>query len=170
MILEFLLLAGGIKLGWVAAAAAAFVVFGIVQGMNNTDTLLIAPIAKTSATTTTANFDCAGADWASIRLFFKAELNTNAVGPTLSLSESDDTVVTNFATIVADRTDEDLASAREVRYEVDLRKRKRYLRLSVTARTATNDDITFCAVGTLSRKERSPSSTTGLADAVIVVN
>lgn len=151
-------------------AAAAGALYGIVQAMNNTDTLLIAPVAKTSATTTTAAWDTLGASWATIRIAFAAELNTNAVGPTLSLLESDDTVVTNHVTISADRTDEDLTAAREVRYEIDLRKRKRYLRLSVTARTATNDNITVTAIGTLSRKFRSPSSTTGLGDAVIVIN
>lgn len=136
----------------------------MINALNQTDVLLIGTVAKTSATTTTANLDCKGADWATIRINFKAELNTNAVGPTISLLESDDTVVTNFATIVANRTNEDLTAAREVRYDVDLRYRKRYLRLSVTAPTATNDDITFGAIATLSRKEQTPSAHADLVE------
>lgn len=134
---------------------------------------LIASKAQTNSATTTANLDTKGADFATIRINFKAELNTNAVGPTISLLESDDTVVTNFATIVANRTNEDLTAARNLVYHVDCRARKRYLRLSVTTATATNDDITFSAGATLSGLEESPSGTAGMVsstnDAVVVV-
>ena len=136
----------------------------MVNALNETDVLMIAPVAKTNSTTTTANLDTKGADWATIRISFAAELNTNAVGPTISLLESDDTVATNFATIVANRTNEDLTAAREVRYDVDCRARKRYLRLSVTVPTATNDNITFGAVATLSRLEQTPSNTAALVE------
>jgi len=134
------------------------------NALNESDVLLIGTVAKTSSTTTTANLDTRGADWATIRINFATELNTNAVGPTISLLESDDTVATNFATIVANRTNEDLTAPREVRYDVELRGRKRYLRLSVTAPTATNDNITFGAVATLSRLEQTPSATSSLVD------
>jgi len=134
------------------------------NALNESDVLLIGTVAKTSSTTTTANLDTRGADWATIRINFATELNTNAVGPTISLLESDDTVATNFATIVANRTNEDLTAPREVRYDVERRGRKRYLRLSVTAPTATNDNITFGAVATLSRLEQTPSATSSLVD------
>ncbi len=138
--------------------------------MNATDTLLFATAVATSATQT-ANLDCKGADWATIRLLFLAEANTNAIGPTLSLKESNDTLVTNFATIVADIAGSDgyLASAKEVRYEVDLRHRKRYLRLSIAPGTATNDGITVAAVATLSRLGKTPEAHTSLADVAVVV-
>lgn len=118
----------------------------------------------TNSATTTANVDVKGADYAVIRLFFDAELNTNAVGPTISLLESDDTVATNFATIVANRTNEDLTSERAVRYNVDCKTRKRYLRLSVTTGTSTNDDITVSAFAELHRLESMPSGTTGMVN------
>ena len=131
--------------------------------------LLINPVAMTNSATQTANLDTRGADFATIVLSFKAEVNTNAVGPTLSLLESDDTVVTNFATVVANRTNEDLASAKLVRYDVDTRGRKRYLRLSVTTATATNDDVTVTAMGILDRREDEANSTSDLVASGSVV-
>lgn len=122
--------------------------------------LLLASASQTNSATRTANLDCRGAAYATIRMNFASELNTNAVGPTLSLLESDDTVVTNFATFSSDfeRTNEDLTAARQLVYRTDLRGRKRYLRLSVTTPTATNDNVTMGAVATLSRNAISPAS------------
>lgn len=134
-----------------------------------TDSLLVAPQAMTNTATVTANLDCAGAAYATIRIALASEINTNAVGPTISLLESDDTVVTNFATVTSDRSAEDIVAAKEVTYGVDLRGRKRYLRLSVTTATATNDNVTFAAISTLSRKTEGPAGTTGSGDVVVYV-
>jgi len=135
------------------------------------DTVLLAPQAMTNSATVTANFDTKRADHATIRIAFAAELNTNAVGPTIALTESDDTVVTNFATFDSNfaRAAEDLTSAKEVRYEVDTKGRKRYLRLAVTTATTTNDNVTLSAIGTLSRNEEEPASTTDIGDDVVVI-
>ena len=130
------------------------------------DSLLIAPKAQTNSATTTANLDTQGAGYATIRVAFASELNTNAVGPTLVLSQSDDTVVTNFATIDT-QTGLDLTAAREVHYGIDLRGKKRYLRLAVTTATATNDNVTFAAIATLSDMEDAPNGTTSVADTVV---
>lgn len=140
----------------------------MVPALNATDTLLFAT-AVTNNSSKTANLDTRGADWATIRIAFAAEVNTNAVGPTISLLESDDTQPTNFATITADRTAEDLTTAKEVRYDVDLRGRKRYLRLSIATATATNDHIVASAIATLTRNEKTPEAHSELADAVVVV-
>lgn len=136
---------------------------------NVTDSLLVAPQAMTNSATVTANLDCAGAAYATIRIALASEINTNAVGPTLSLLSSDDTVVTNFATVVADRAAEDITTAKEVTYGVDLRGQKRYLRLSVSTDTTTNDDLTVAAVATLSRQTEEPSGTTDAGDVVVYV-
>ena len=128
------------------------------------DTLLKAT-SMTNSATQTANWTVQQNGWATLRIGFAIELNTNGVGPTISLLESDDTVVTNFATIVADRTAEDLAAAKILRYEIDLRKRKKILRMSVTTATATNDNVTFLAIGTLSRMANQPNSTTDMVSA-----
>ena len=142
----------------------------MIHNLSQTDTLLFATAVATSATQT-ANLDCKGADWATIRIACLAEVNTNAIGPTFRLSESDDTVVTNFATITADRAGSDgfLASAAVVRYDVDLRKRKRYLRLTVLPGTATNDGVTVSAIATLSRLEQTPSAHTNITSNITVV-
>jgi hypothetical protein len=122
------------------------------------DAVLIAPQAMTNSATVTANLDTLGASYATIRIALASEINTNAEGPTLSLLESDDTVVTNFATVVADRTDESMVDAASVSYGVDLRGRKRYLRLSITTAGDTNDDATVSAVSTLGRQHESGGS------------
>ena len=130
------------------------------------DSLLIAPKAQTSSATTTANLDTQGAGYATIRVAFASELNTNAVGPTLVLSQSDDTVVTNFATIDTQAA-VDLTAAREMHYGIDLRGKKRYLRLAVTTATATNDNVTFSAIATLSDLNDAPNGTTSVADTAV---
>jgi hypothetical protein len=132
------------------------------------DTVMIASQAMTNTQTVTANLDTKGSGHATIRMNLGIEKNTNAVGPTISLLESDDTVVTNFATVVADRTTEDLTAAKEIRWEIDTRKRKRYLRLSVTTATATNDDIVVGAIASLSRNDTDPNTTTEQGDDVVV--
>lgn len=132
------------------------------------DTVLLSPHAMTNSATVTANLDCKGAGHATLRLLFAAELNTNAVGPTLSVLDSNDTVVSNFATVTANRTNEDLTAAKEVRYEIDLRKRKRYLRLSVTTGTATNDNVTVACIATLTRNQEDPNTDAEMGDDSVV--
>lgn len=134
-----------------------------------TDSLLLAPQAMTNSATVTANLDCAGAAYATIRIALASEINTNAVGPTISLLESDDTVATNFATFDSDfeRSSEDITAAKEITYGVDLRGRKRYLRLSVSTDTTTNDNVTVASIATLSRKTEGPAGTSDSGDVVV---
>jgi hypothetical protein len=122
------------------------------------DAVLIAPQAMTNSATVTANLDTLGASYATIRIALASEINTNAIGPSLSLLSSDDTVASNFATVVADRSAEDITDAASVSYGVDLRGGKRYLRLSVSTETTTNDDVTLGAVATLGRQHESGGS------------
>ena len=135
--------------------------------------VLIAPKSQTNSATTTANLDTVDAthgkaDYVRLVLSFASEINTNAVGPTISVLQSDDTVVTNFATILANRTDEDLTGARSLTYNIDMRGKKRYLRLSVTTATTTNDTITYAATYDLLH-EQSPTGTADIADASVIV-
>lgn len=128
-----------------------------------TDTLLIAPVAITAAATAGATIDTVGADFATIRVGFASEVNTNAIGPTISLLHNDTTVITDFVTVLADRTGEDLVADRPLIYHVDMRSRKRYLRLKLTAEThTTNDLIVADAWVTLTRKSEQPASTTDM--------
>ena len=130
-----------------------------------TDSLLIAPQAMTNSATVTASIDTQGANYATIRVALASEINTNAVGPTLSLLHSDD--ATTYVTTVADRTAEAIVAAKEVTYGIDLRGKKRYLKLSVTTATTTNDDVTLAAIATLSCLEQRPNGTTDAGDVVV---
>ncbi len=132
----------------------------MIQAQNGKDVLLIAPVAKTNSATASGTCDTLGCDYATIRVALSSEINTNAVGPTLSLAEADTSNSTAFATVVADRVAEDITAAKEVVYQVDTRLRKRYLKLSVTTGTTTNDNVTVSAVATLSRLEALPATTT----------
>lgn len=127
-----------------------------------THSQLIASRALTNNATATANLDTNGADYATITVNISSEANTNAVGPTISLLESDDTTASNFATVTADITG-DAVAAKPIVYGVDLRGRKRYLRLSVSAATATNDNLTISSDAILSRLKQGPAGTTGVA-------
>jgi hypothetical protein len=133
------------------------------------DTLLIAPIAKTNSATASATYDLLGCDYATIRVALASEINTSAVGPTLSVSAADTSNATNFVTLTADRTNEDLVAAKEVVYHIDTKTAKRYLKLSVTTGTTTNDDITVGAIVTASRLAASPASTSDMVASGSVV-
>lgn len=114
-----------------------------------TDSLLLAP--TTAATTArTANLDTQGGDYASIRVALSAEANTNSTNVAIQLSESDDTVATNFATFDANfnRT-VDNESAVVATSHVDLEGRKRYIKLTVTPDTTTNGAVAVSADATL---------------------
>ncbi len=135
---------------------------------------LLAPASQTNSATRTANLDCLGADYATIQINLASAINTNAVGPTLQLSESDDTVVTNFATFNSNfnTSSTSIAAARQVVYHVDTRSRKRYLRLSMTTATATNDNVTAGVTAILNRLGVTPPAASNLLgstnDSVVV--
>ena len=138
--------------------------------LNETSNLML--VYKNSTATQAATLDCIAADYATIIVALGSAANTNAVGPSLALQSSDDTVVTNFATVVANVT-QTITNINLRVYHVDQRAGKRYLRLLVTPATSTNDPITGSAVGILSIKEQAPSNTTAMVgstnDAVTVV-
>jgi len=96
----------------------------MIHDRNNKFSVMIPSQGMTNSATVTANLDTAGADYATIVVNLASEINTNAIGPTLSLLEDDTTVATNFATIVADRSAEDITAAKTVVYGVDLRGRQ----------------------------------------------
>ncbi len=137
----------------------------MIHAQNMTDTLVISPASVTNGATSAVNIDTSGADWATIRVLL-ANITTTGVasadGVTVKLTESNDTNASNATTFVADRTG--IKFGREVRYEVDTRIRKKYLRLSVIPGTSgvTNEPVTVAAVATLSRLESTPTSATAM--------
>lgn len=132
-----------------------------------TDSVLLAPVAA-ATTARTANLDCAGANYATIRLALGAEVNTNSTNVTVSLLESDDTTASNFATFnaaynrVVDNTVGTVAT-----FNVDLEGRKRYLRLAVTPDTTTNGAVISSAVATVFKDVITDSATMLGPDVVI---
>lgn len=132
-----------------------------------TDSVLLAGI--TAATTArTANLDTAGANYATIRVNVGAEANTNSTNVSIQLSESDDTVVTNFATFNAtfNRTVDNTSGAIATNH-VDLDGRKRYLRLTITPDTTTNGAVITAASATLYKNLISAEATMLGPDVVI---
>ena len=126
-----------------------------------THTQLMASRAITNNATITSSVDCNGADYATVIVNCSSEVNTNAVGPTISLLESDITDSTGFATITADVTG-DMVAAKPIVYGIDMRGRKRYLKLSISAPTATNDHFVASADVVFSRLKSGPSGTTAI--------
>ena len=129
--------------------------------------VMLAPI--TAATTArTANLDCAGADYATIEIVLGAELNTNSTNVAVRLLESDNTTASNFATFNSafNRT-LDNTTAMVAAFNVDLKARKRYLRIEVTPDTTTNGAVLSAVVGNLDL-EIVNSANSSNADVVVV--
>lgn len=133
----------------------------MLANRNISHTQLIAARALTNNATATANLDTNGCSYATIVVNISSEINTNAVGPTIQLLEADTTDATAFATVTANVTG-DAVAAKPIVYGVDLRGRKRYLRISVTSATATNDHMVISADAFCSRLSRGPAGTTGV--------
>lgn len=125
----------------------------MIPALNRKTTLLLAPASQTNSATRTANLDTLGADYATIIIPLASAINTNAVGPTIKLLESDDTVASNFATFNTNfsRTAHSIASSNQILWNLDTRTRKRYIQVSITTATATNDNVTASAIGITGR-------------------
>lgn len=132
-----------------------------------TDSLLFTPTAA-ATTEKTALLDCAGANYATIRVALGVELNTNSTNVALSLSESDDST-TGFATFNADanRTVDNTAATVATTH-VDLEGRKRYLKITVTPDTTTNGPVTVAMTATVCKELISDSATMLGPDVAIV--
>lgn len=120
--------------------------------------VMLAPAAA-ATTVRTANIDCAGANYATIALTCGAELNTSSTNVAVTLLESDDTVVTNFATFNTNNavTVDNTAAAVHC-FHVDMDGRKRYLRLSVTPDATTNGPVLTSAVALLDKSPKVAST------------
>ena len=128
--------------------------------------VMLGPVAA-ATTARTANLDTLGAKYATIEVVLGAQLNTNAVAPSIQISESDSTVATTFATFNSSfSTSQANAAATVGAYHVDLKGRKRYLRLTLTPDTTTNGAVISSVVGILDKELRQANS--GNADTVVV--
>lgn len=134
----------------------------MIHAQAQPDALIIVPCSLTAGSNVTANMDCIGAEYATIRVLVTNAQATvaTATGATVSVLSSDTatTNATTYVTVVADRTA--LKFGQEVRYDIDMKGAKRYLRVNITAGTAgvSNDTCLVSAIGTLSRREQAPTS------------
>lgn len=136
--------------------------------------VLVAPQAATAAATVSASVDTVDAthgkaNYVRLLLNFASEVNTNAVGPTISVLSCDTTVVTDHATIVVDRSAEDITAAKSVAYHIDMRGKKRYLRLTVTTATHTTNDVITMGATYDMLFGQAPTSAADMADAAVIV-
>jgi hypothetical protein len=108
--------------------------------------IVLAPV--TAATTQrTANIDVSGAHYATIYITLGAELNTNAAGVGVRLLESDVTEATTFSTFNASYNQTlDNTTGIVAVYNVDLKGRKKNLRLELTPTTTTNGAVLSAAI------------------------
>lgn len=139
----------------------------MIQAQNVSRAILVAPKSCASNTTTTANLDLAGSDYATIEIAFAAELNTNATGPTITLEEGDSTSSVATFNAAFNKTAYDCTAANVLVYHIDTKPRKRYLKLSITTPNSSNDVILASVVSNL-YKQILPIGTTGQGDVVVI--
>lgn len=139
------------------------------HGANSKKILAVNQASTTNGATASGNIDTLGFDYASIDVLTTTSNDTTNNPSVLKISESDDTVVTNFAdiaeftgdgasgfTIPAAITAATSITGPYATLNVDLRGRKRYLKVSVTP--ITTQSITVLAQ--LSKPEQGVDSAT----------
>lgn len=137
--------------------------------------LAINQLSTTNAATASGNIDTLGYDHVEIDVIATSSNDTTNNPSVLKLSESDDTVVTNFADVSGAVGDSDFtipaaytntASDFKVKFSVDCRPRKRYLKVSVSPVTTQ----IISAVANLHKGDEGPDSATDAGvDALVEV-
>ena len=143
-------------------------------GRNDKKVLAINAAITTNAATATGNIDTIDYDYCSIDVTYTTT-NSATNNPTvLKLSESDDTVVTNFADISGFVGDTDFTvpnmetAATNITgpfatFNVDCRARKRYLKVTISPLTTQ----TFTALAQLSRGDLAHTAARSGADVIV---
>ena len=125
--------------------------------------IVINQASTTNGATASGNIDTLGYDEAAIDVILSTTAAATNNPSVLKLSESDDTVVTNFADISGFVGDTDFTipnavtdtnSHWGVKFNVDCTGRKRYLKVSVTPITT----MSITAVANLGRPDTSPET------------
>lgn len=134
---------------------------------NGVDSVLLAPVAA-ATTARTAALDCQDANFAVVRVVLGAEANTNSTNVAIQLSEADVDAATNYATFDANfnRTVDNTSGVVATNH-IDLRGRKRYIKLTVTPDTTTNGAVISSAVATLYKNVQSGTASDFGDDVVI---
>jgi hypothetical protein len=122
-----------------------------------TDSVLLTPLAA-ATTARTASLDCAGANYATVRVQIGVEANTNSTNVAITLAEGDDTNTYTTFNASANRTVDNTAATIATTH-IDLEGRKRYLKLTMTPDTTTNGAVVSAASATLYKNVISASAT-----------
>lgn len=135
----------------------------------HSETLLRAQ-TLTANSTNTAEFDCSGAKYVVLNISLGAQLNTNAVGPAIAISECDTTdgsyTTHNASFQIATQSAGTSGKLIAFKYPIAGR-RKKYQKLTLTVANSTNNPVIANAVIHL-YKEALPSGTTGQGDVVVI--
>lgn len=129
--------------------------------------VVLAPVTAATTARTSSAIDTAGCDYATIEVITSAEVNTDSTNVLVSLREADVDSATNYATFnsVYQFTLDNTAAAVGV-LNVDLKGRKRYLKVTVTPDTTTNGAVITSAVAALRKDVSGANSANGTAVAV----
>ena len=126
------------------------------------------PVEKSNAGTALLSFDRAGFDYLTMAVSFGALATNAATLAVISLTDCDTTVVSSFATFTGSSVASSWAVASLGQsvgiFQVDLRKRKRYMALNITNATTT---VVIGAIGMLSRASQSNDTAAEQSVAVI---
>lgn len=134
--------------------------------------VLLSPKNITNGATETSNLDTKGHDSVDITVMIGAFAGgTSGASPaTIKLSESDDTVATSFADITGASANGALTAAGSCRFNVDLRKRKRFIKFTFApANNGTNDAVPACSVAEFDRSKTLPASTSGFGNTIVKI-
>lgn len=150
----------------------------MIHAQNRKFVVAIAQVSATNgATITSQQIDCRGFDYLSIVIQNTTSNAATNKPATLRLTESDDTVLTNFAAITAlvgggagGFTIPNMETATSTKpyaiLNVDLLKRKRYITLEVSPVTTQ----TFVAIAELTRADEAPTTASKQNVSGVVVN
>lgn len=134
----------------------------MIHAQNTKAVLMIKPVSVATNATQTGIVDCRGFRHARIYVALDSAADATNNPAVLDLLESDDTVVTNAVTVSVADTGWTVPAASTdtpqlVAFDVNLKKRKRYLRLRSTSAGAAQLQS---AIAVLSRAEAAPDTTT----------
>ena len=135
-------------------------------------TVLLHPQTITHGSTTTANFDLLDVKGeAEIMVTFGAMAGAGTVNSSIKISESDDTVASNFVEITdLTSTAGAIGTNQHGRFFINRANggRKRYARIAITLPTSgTNSNILVAATGRVYEQGEDPSSTSEMGATVV---
>lgn len=123
-----------------------------MHDIQNEANVVMAPASYSAAGTSVFTFDTRGFRECEVDVIFGALATNGGVPSVCRITESDATVISNFTTITGGSATLAAAALGEsvVKFQIDLRKRKRYLNLDLTNGTTA---LVIGAVARLKRPE-----------------